>query len=498
MIIKEKENDINHFVSAKKYFNSSPSDYINSLKELNQISFIKQNISVMHMKVLCFLMLSQYEEIIEYYYLNKKYFDSLIEKSDDNKQKNEIKKILSLGFFNFNTKQKAKKICPDIKEEYNYKIEKFEIELIRKKEENNNCGKIDSTRINSQKTLKNIKQELDKNMKIIKQNKSKELKNISSLLVEDLFKQVKTREDEKQFHTSDKNIQKSERNKGKNSSKSISSNVYHKLKNELSDINSIQKEDGNLITFEEKMKDSKNPEQKNEIEEIHNINKLNSNIIIYDNPNHENFDNNFNIYSNINNINNNNEINININNNTNNTDKINNINNNNINSGKRDKKKKDKNDLIDPPRKSCNVFSFINPIEFTLSPGDASFNNYSGSINGEDEDNIILNNQNKILVKVEIDDVTYFFKKNENSKNNNDNYEEYINIDFGEFRNKSKKRTLKIKNSKSLKLTMNRNKYKNLEDFERIERGSQATNNLHQSDWKKTTYYKTKFVLDNK
>ena len=84
MIIKEKENDINHFNSAKKYFDSSPSDYINSLEELNQISLLKQNLTVMHMKVLCLLMLSKYEEIIECYYTNKKYFDSIFIADDNN------------------------------------------------------------------------------------------------------------------------------------------------------------------------------------------------------------------------------------------------------------------------------------------------------------------------------------------------------------------------------------------------------------------------------
>ena len=189
MIIKEKENDINHFNSAKKYINSNPADYTNSLKELNKISFFKQNISIYHMNLLCFLMLSQYEEIIEYYYLNKKYFDSLFgEKNEHNKeQKKEIKKIISLAFYNFNFRKKAKQICHDIIDEYNYEIENFEIEYFMKKVEKNNSGKIDSTRINTKKTLDNIKLDLDKNMNIIKQNKAKELMNISSIFVDDLF-----------------------------------------------------------------------------------------------------------------------------------------------------------------------------------------------------------------------------------------------------------------------------------------------------------------------
>ena len=144
MIIKEKENDINHFNSAKKYYNSTPSDYINSLKELNQISFLKQNIAVIHMKVLCFLMLEKYEEIIEFYYINKKHLDSLFNNIEiiNTEEQNEIKKIISLAFFNFNYKNKAKLICPDIRDEYNYKIEKFSIEIAHKEYEKVETGRL--------------------------------------------------------------------------------------------------------------------------------------------------------------------------------------------------------------------------------------------------------------------------------------------------------------------------------------------------------------------
>ena len=180
MIIKEKENDMNHFNTAKKYFNSSPSDYINSLKELNQISFLIQNISVMHMKVLCLLMLSKYEEIIECYYINKKYFDTLFEKVEDNEEKSEIKKIIALAFYNFNGKQKAKQICPEIKDDYEHKIEKLEITFLNKQKITDNSSKaIESVRVNRNKILTNIKKELDKS---IKKSTQKELKKYLQIL----------------------------------------------------------------------------------------------------------------------------------------------------------------------------------------------------------------------------------------------------------------------------------------------------------------------------
>ena len=172
MIIKEKENDLNHFNQAKKYINSNPSDYVNSLIELNKISFLIQNITIVHMKILCLLMLSKYEEIVEYYYLNRKFFDDTLNKSENEEEKSEIKKILSLGFYNFNIKQKAKQICPEIKDEYNYEIEKFELFFLKKIE---NLGEI-------------------------KKNNSKELMQVSSTFVENLFKNVKTDIDRKNLY----------------------------------------------------------------------------------------------------------------------------------------------------------------------------------------------------------------------------------------------------------------------------------------------------------
>ena len=241
MIIKEKENDINHFNTAKKYFNSNPSDYINSLKELNQISFLIQNISVMHMKILCLLMLSKYEEIIECYYLNKKFFEDFLYKNENEEEKNEIKKIIALAFHNFNGKPKAKLICPDIKDEYDYKIEKFDIIFLKENKDKINHGKgLETGRINRKKTFKNIKKELDKN---IDENKSKELMRVSSNFVDNLFDIVKGNNQQKSLNKSENN---EINNEEKIEKESINSNIYLKLKEEISDIDNIQKEVGSL------------------------------------------------------------------------------------------------------------------------------------------------------------------------------------------------------------------------------------------------------------
>ena len=486
MIIKEKENDINHFNSAKKYFDSSPSDYINSLEELNQISLLKQNLTVMHMKVLCLLMLSKYEEIIECYYTNKKYFDSIFIADDNNEEKNEIKKIISLGFFNFNYKKKAKIICPDIKEEYDYKIEKSEIKIL-KEEANKSFESVETLKINKKKTFSNIKHELDKNMKIINKNKSKELMRLSSDFVDDLFSKAKNNCSKKNLYQLGKSDINLEKNGDKNSS---NSDIYLKLKNDISDIDNIQKEDGNLITFEEKIKDVLNFE-KNEEKEKNNENNIINKLINEDSINNkpkEDSEEVKNTLNTDNNTNDHNEINIYNNANTNNNT------NNNVD---KEKPKKSRNITKELPRKSCNVFSFVNPIEFTLSPGNASFCNYSNtSEHGEEDENKITNNKN--LIKVEVDDVQYCFVKNENYNNNEvkDNYEEYINVDFTEFRNKNKKKTTKIKYSKSLKINLDRDKYKNLEDFAKMER--KIVFNMRQVKGKKTSVYKTSFNLDNK
>ena len=476
MIIKEKENDINHFNSAKKYYNSTPSDYINSLKELNQISFLKQNIAVIHMKVLCFLMLKKYEEIIEFYYINKKHLDSLFNNIEiiNTEEQNEIKKIISLAFFNFNYKNKAKLICPDIRDEYNYKIEKFSIEIAHKEYE-----KVETGRLNTKKVFKNIKIELDKNMKIIQQNKVKELKRISSNFVDDLFEETKNNYSRNNIYKiSNINNNKLKENKKKDLSNS---------KKDMNDMNNnSKKENIILITSEEKKKNIEN------INENNIINKLIKEDLINNksNSNSESEETDKNLNENIN-INNNdkNEINI-----------YNNTNNNNINNNDKENNKKVLNNNKDVQRKSCNAFVFVNPLEFTLSPKDNSFNNSSNSIeNVESIAGKNENNQNKNLVKVEVDDAQYFFvkvEKNNNIKDIIDDYEEYINIYYSGFRNKNPKRTTKIKYSKSLKINID--KYKNMEFFEKNEKESKMINQERKSKMKKTSFYKSKFILDNK
>ena len=63
MIIKKKEKELESFKLAKKYFNSNPKEYDKSLEELNKISVLIKNITIIHMKTLCLLMLAKYEDI---------------------------------------------------------------------------------------------------------------------------------------------------------------------------------------------------------------------------------------------------------------------------------------------------------------------------------------------------------------------------------------------------------------------------------------------------
>ena len=474
MIIKEKLNDMNHFNSAKKYFNSSPSDYINSLKELNQISFLIQNISVMHMKVLCLLMLTKYEEIIECYYLNKKYFDNLFDKDEDNEEKNEIKKIIALAFYNFNGKPKAKQLCPDIKDEYDYKIDKFEISFLKKpKKIKVILNGPESVRINQRSTLKNIKQELDKN---IKKSIQKELKKISSIFIDDLFDKVKAYNNKKnEIFNEQKNINDIEIIQDKKSLNSSGTNIYLKLKEEINNIDKIQKNDGNLITFEDKIKTITFAESSKENEKIEIQIKQSSDELKSPKENQEE--------KKIKNINNNNNE-LNIYSNTSN----------NANSNSKEKNKKNK--VFEIPRKSCNPLSFVNPIEFTLCPGDVSL---SGSfIEGEmGDDNINSNNQR---ITVEVDGEKYIFAKNETfinidlNNNNIDNYEEYINVDFIGNRNKIKKKSSKLRYSKTLKTNFDQK----FQDFAKSEKDMKIDKLIRKETNKKTSIFKTNYILDNK
>ena len=475
MIIKEKENDMNHFNTAKKYFNSSPSDYINSLKELNQISFLIQNISVMHMKVLCLLMLSKYEEIIECYYINKKYFDTLFEKVEDNEEKSEIKKIIALAFYNFNGKQKAKQICPEIKDDYEHKIEKLEITFLTKpKIIDDSSKRIESVRVNLNKTLTNIKKELDKS---IKKSTQKELKKISSNFIDDLFDNVKDSTNKKNLLLNENNLNnlnEIEIIEEKKSLNSSGTNIYLKLKEEINNIDKIEKDDGNLITFEDKIKPIELIESNKENEKIEIQNKQSNDELIKSKEKQEekkikNSNNNeINIYSNTNN---------------------------NANSSSKEKNKKTRN--LEIPRKSCNPLSFVNPIEFTLCPGEVSLNSLSGGslINGESGDENLYNKK----ITVEVDGEQYIFVKNEkfiniDSNNNSDNFEEYININLIGNRNRIKKKSSKLKNSKSVTINFDRK----LEDLAKSEKDIKIDKQIRKANYKKTSVFKTNYILDNK
>ena len=479
MIIKEKENDINHFNSAKKYFNSKPSDYINSLKELNQISLLKKNISVSHMKFLCYLMLSKYEDIIEFYYVNRKLLDSLINNNNsttaNNEEQNEIKKIIALAFFNFNYKYKAKLICPDIRDEYDYKIRKFFFEFVNKEEEE----KIETGRINTKRVFKNIKIELDKNMKIIQENKAKELKRISSDFVDDLFEETKNSYSRKNIYKLGNNDNNNlQENNQKESSKSKND------KDDKDNMNNGKKDNIILITSEEKKENFEN------IDENNIINKLINEDLINNNNSNSELEENNKITNSKSNINNNEKNEINIYSNSNN----------NLKNNDKEKNKKDLNINKDAQRKSCNAFAFVNPLEFTLSPKDNSLGGYSNSIdNLESVAENKLDNQNKNLVKVEIDDVQYFFikiEKNNNIKDMIDDYDEYVNINFSGFRNKNPRKTTKLKTSKSLQINFDR--HKSMEFFEKNEKEGKAINQGRQSKMKKTCFYKSNYILDNK
>ena len=261
MIIKEKEKELEYFKLAKNYFNSNPQEYEKSLEQLNKISLLIKNITIIHMKTLCLLMLSKYEDIIELYYLNRKHLDSLFNQSNiDNDNDNnegeiikEIKKIISIAFFNEGMKKKAKIICPDIKDEF--QIEKSELEI---KQNVNNLGekeptKINSNRINKENVLKNIKDNLDNNLSkkqlnendlLNNINSSKDLVPMASEFVNDLFKSAMEgnrllnmidtpKIDEENYNENETDSYKGgffEKNGTNISNKTKNSNIYEKLK----------------------------------------------------------------------------------------------------------------------------------------------------------------------------------------------------------------------------------------------------------------------------
>jgi len=318
----EEEKELEYFKSAKKFLNSNPSEYDKSLEELNKITRLIKNITIIHMKALCWLMLSKFENIIEFYYVNKTHLESIFNKdynnnSNNEKEKKEIKKIISLAFYNLGMRQKAKILCPEIKD--NYKEEHFELNILQNNPINNNilmvnkdilkAGYLNSNRIDKETLLKNILNNLDANAK----NKNEEGKNnlennlnttkdlipISTEFVDDLFnkaiennklkqleniivpEETKSKEKENQKNENEIDNKDEECNFGEMDESIISkssnrTNVYKKLKEEMEfNYNDIQKENGLLITFEEKMKEKKINNDNNIGNKDNEINKNN-------------------------------------------------------------------------------------------------------------------------------------------------------------------------------------------------------------------------------
>ena len=303
MIKSNIEKELEYFKSAKNYFNSNPQEYEKSLEELNKISLLIKNITIIHLKTLSLLMLTRYEDIIEFYYIYRKHFDSIFNDGSNDIETNEIKKIISIAFYNLGMRQKAKKICSDIKD--NFQIIKIEHQIIQKKDYNRikiNKGtkkKLQSnrlSRINESILLENIEENLEKNLKTKKKekidndNKVKDLYVVSSEFVDNLFEsamessktvyknhEFKLGENEHENIIENKNENANNGIEGPNggfieendtirSKESNNSKIFDKLKKELNSNsnNNIQKEDGTFITFEEKIK---NNELKNEKDE---------------------------------------------------------------------------------------------------------------------------------------------------------------------------------------------------------------------------------------
>ena len=308
MLVEEKE--LEYFKSAKKFLNSNPSEYDKSLKELSKITSLIKNITIIHMKTLCWLMLSKFENIIEFYYVNKTHLESIFNKdyknnSNNEKEKKEIKKIISLAFYNLGMRQKAKIICPEIKD--NFEEEHFELNYIQNNPNNNNillinkdmlkAGNVNSNRIDKDTLLKNIINNLDTNAKNKNEEETNKLENnlnttkdlipISTGFVDDLFNKaiennkikqleniitpeetISKEKENYEYEENKKNENKIEnKDEGGNfveingsilSKSSNRTNVYKKLKDEIElNYNDIQNENGLLITFEEKMKENK-------------------------------------------------------------------------------------------------------------------------------------------------------------------------------------------------------------------------------------------------
>jgi hypothetical protein len=432
---------LEYFNSAKKYFNSNPSEYDKSLEELTKINLLKSNISIIHLKILCFLMLSKFEDIIEIYYVNKMILHSNFNLENNKNQIDEIKKIISLAFYNFQTKQKAKIIWPDIKDDYN--IENFNFHIVSKRITNDTYNN-NSYRIieDKEKLHKNILNNLEQNRKNSKKEDkinydnnindkdksidSEKIMPIISDFVDDIISTAK--------RNIEMSNQKSEiENKIKKSIDKLDNNQSYQKEKENIKKNKSIKEKSKLILLDngirisnKKLTESKGGKNSNFIKKKLSSEK-NANFL-------------------------NKEI-----------KKINPQSNKNIPKNLIMKDKRISDSLLDK-KSNNNTYKLKNPFEFTLNP-DGSFQPISSSYSKNSSEKSPNSSKNKLLLTVEIDDQVINMVLDDNLNKKDSKYINYINIDYNEYENNNRKKMIEQfkESAKNYNYSKKDNLYQSLE-----------------------------------
>ena len=107
------------FETAKDKMNCA--DYSSALTELSKIPKKMITPCINHMKIICFFMLQQFEDIIELYYVNKEEVTKLFLSNGD------LLKMVACAFYEVGMKSKAKDLCSEIIPEDELVSESFEV-----------------------------------------------------------------------------------------------------------------------------------------------------------------------------------------------------------------------------------------------------------------------------------------------------------------------------------------------------------------------------------
>ena len=112
------------FLNAKDQINSIPPNYTEALNTLRKIPIECETMCIEHMKILCLFMLEQFEDIIEYYYINKSKVLTYVSLNED------FKKLIACSFLACGMIHRAHALCACVTPQYEMSSPSIDVSFI--------------------------------------------------------------------------------------------------------------------------------------------------------------------------------------------------------------------------------------------------------------------------------------------------------------------------------------------------------------------------------